>query len=261
MSSEYTSGAGNHGASYTISSLSERPELMGQHEAVGGSGWPEFMLHDPVAIANWGNMITDFAADQLFMLIGDEIAAVINTVPLRIDTDLAKLPDRGVDWGVEKSVADHESGIRPNALMGVQVVIGKDFRGKGLSGAAAGEMIKHTRRRGCDHVVLPVRPNGKHEFPLIPMDEYIRWQDANGLAFDSWLRVHQRLGGEIIKICRESMIIPGSIAEWSKWTGQRFPGSGQYIVPFALNPVEIDVERDLGRYVEPNVWVVHHCAQ
>jgi hypothetical protein len=36
-----------------------------------------------------------------------------------------------------------------------------------------------------------------------------------------------------------------------------FPESGDYIVPGALVPVQIDRERDLGHYVEPNVWMRH----
>ena len=163
--------------------------------------------------------------------------------------------------GVEKSVVDHENGIRPNALMGLQVVVAKAFRDLKLSEAAAREMISHARRQECEYVLLPVRPNGKHAYPLIPMDQYIDWKNPDGLAFDGWLRVHQRLGGETIRICHQSMIIPGTVAEWEEWTGQRFPGSGQYIVPFALNPVGIDLEHDLGRYVEPNVWVVHRCPR
>lgn len=37
----------------------------------------------------------------------------------------------------------------------------------------------------------------------------------------------------------------------------RFPESGDYVVEGALVPVEIDRERSLGTYVEPNVWMVH----
>jgi hypothetical protein len=33
--------------------------------------------------------------------------------------------------------------------------------------------------------------------------------------------------------------------------------SDDYIVPGALVPVQIDRERDEGRYVEPNVWMRH----
>jgi hypothetical protein len=36
-----------------------------------------------------------------------------------------------------------------------------------------------------------------------------------------------------------------------------FPESGRYVVPGALVPVEIDRERDTGRYEEPGVWMRH----
>ena len=53
MSSENTSGVATGDPKYTISSRLDRPDLNSLHEAVGSSGWPEFMRHDPVAIANW----------------------------------------------------------------------------------------------------------------------------------------------------------------------------------------------------------------
>ncbi len=53
------------------------------------------------------------------------------------------------------------------------------------------------------------------------------------------------------------MYMEGSVADWEAWTGMRFPESGQYVVPGALNPVTIDREADQGRYIEPNVWMLH----
>lgn len=255
MSSEHASNA----AEYSVVSLSDRPDLNDQVEMLHTSGWPEFMLRDPVAMAHWDKLSSWFAEDQLCLLIDGQIATVITMVPIRFDADLSELPDRGFDWGVEKAVADHEDGLSSNALMGMQVLIAENFRGQGLSKKAAGEMIAHARRRNCDLVLIPVRPNGKHAYPLIPMEDYLNWKTSDGLIFDNWLRVHERLGGEIIKICHEAMLIPGTIAEWEAWTGLKFPVSGQHIVPFALNPIEIDVENNLGRYVEPNVWVVHRA--
>jgi hypothetical protein len=35
------------------------------------------------------------------------------------------------------------------------------------------------------------------------------------------------------------------------------PGSGQYVVPRALAPVDVDRQRDLVRFTEPNVWIRH----
>ncbi|WP_051645122.1 hypothetical protein [Labrenzia sp. DG1229] len=260
MSSRYSATSSAATVTYRVTTLSEQPDLIARHQTTGGSAWPEFMLHDPVAIANWEKMMSYFAGDQLTLLVGDKIAAVVNMVPLKVEADLGKLPDRGVDWGVEKSVADYENGTPPNALMGLQIVVAKEFRGKKFSETATREVIAHARRRKLERIVLPVRPNEKHAFPLIPMDQYIHWKNPDGLAFDSWLRVHMRLGGDLIGICLKSMIIPGTVSEWEDWTGQKFPGSGQYIVPFALNPVDVDIERNRGIYVEPNVWVVHHAS-
>jgi len=41
----------------------------------------------------------------------------------------------------------------------------------------------------------------------------------------------------------------------------KFPQSGKYIIPGALNPMEMDVEKDDGNYVEPNIRVIHLIGQ
>jgi hypothetical protein len=53
------------------------------------------------------------------------------------------------------------------------------------------------------------------------------------------------------------MTIHGTRAEWEAWTGMKFPQSGQYVVPGALNPIAMNIEMDEGLYIEPNVWLVH----
>ncbi|HSJ87518.1 MAG TPA: hypothetical protein VK909_09950, partial [Anaerolineales bacterium] len=113
------------------------------------------------------------------------------------------------------------------------------------------------KSNGYGHLVAPVRPNEKSKYPLTSIDDYIRWTTDDGLPFDAWLRVHARVGAKILKPCHASMTIRGSGADWESWTGLKFPQSGAYHIPGALNPMQIDVERDEGIYVEPNVWMVH----
>ncbi len=60
-------------------------------------------------------------------------------------------------------------------------------------------------------------------------------------------------------VAPESMTIRGSVAEWEAWTGLPMPETGSYVVPGGLVPVEIDRERDMGLYVEPNYWMVHRA--
>jgi hypothetical protein len=92
------------------------------------------------------------------------------------------------------------------------------------------------------------------------MDRYVRWRQGtpDDAPFDPWLRTHWRLGARILSVAQESMLITGTVTEWEDCTQMRFPESGHYVVPGALEPIVIDTERDLGRYVEPNVWM-RHC--
>jgi hypothetical protein len=110
---------------------------------------------------------------------------------------------------------------------------------------------------GFEHLVAPVRPSWKARFPLVPIERYAGWITSDGLPFDPWLRMHARLGAEIVRPCVESMTIDGTVADWEGWADMLFPESGDYAVPGALTAVSIDSESDRGRYVEPNVWMHH----
>ena len=103
----------------------------------------------------------------------------------------------------------------------------------------------------------PVRPTAKHLEPFTPIGEYVARRTAEGLPADPWLRVHVRAGGVIVKVAPASMVIPGTIAEWSRWASMAFPASGQIAVPGALVPIHVSLEQDQAVYVEPNVWVRH----
>ncbi len=97
----------------------------------------------------------------------------------------------------------------------------------------------------------------KSKYPLIPIGNYIKWEREDGLPFDPWLRVHVKLGGKILKPCHKAMYIPGTINEWEEWTKIKFLETGNYVIQGALRPVKINIEEDIGEYVEPNVWVLH----
>ena len=88
------------------------------------------------------------------------------------------------------------------------------------------------------------------------MERYFRWERLDGLPFDPWFRVHRRLGAEFVRVASQSMVIMGTILEWEEWTGMHFPEDA-YVVPGALQPVVMDLERNLGTYEEPNVWMRH----
>jgi hypothetical protein len=110
---------------------------------------------------------------------------------------------------------------------------------------------------GFGHLIAPVRPSFKARYPITPIEEYVTWTREDGLSFDPWIRVHERVGGRIARPLTESMRISGTVAEWESWTDMEFPVSGEYTFPDGLAPVRIDRDADLGVYYEPNAWIVH----
>ncbi|MCK5125334.1 MAG: hypothetical protein KAR42_03670 [candidate division Zixibacteria bacterium] len=222
--------------------------------------WPEYMLHDPVS-----DYFTDLFTEEgltpyQFAFIDDATDKIIlmgNSVPLFYDGDIADLPDRGWDWGLEKCIMDYRAGIKPNMLMAIQVMIPLEYRGKGLSTLGIQAMKTIAQNNGLEHLIAPVRPNMKSKYPLIPFERYIHLTNGDNLPFDGWMRVHSKLGAKIIKPCNHSMEIPGTIEQWETWTGLKFPESGDYYVEGALNSVHMDLENNKGLYIEPNVWMHH----
>jgi len=77
--------------------------------------------------------------------------------------------------------------------------------------------------RGMHSLVAPVRPTLKSSYPLTPFERYVEWRREDGTPFDPWLRVHYRLGAELLKPMPRSLIVTGKISEWEEWTGRSFP--------------------------------------
>jgi len=226
------------------------------------AAWPEFMLHDSVAAENWHELLDRFADYQiaLYDIENKRVAAMGNSFPLRWEGPLHNLPEGGWDWAFVEAINQHKQGLSPNIQCAIQVVIRKEYQGQGLSAKPLQALHEIGQSKGFKHLIVPVRPNEKSRYPLISIDDYMTWKTEEDLPFDAWLRVHARLGGEIIKACHESKIIRGTRAEWEEWTDLKFPQSGQYIIPSALNPIEVNVEEDKGIYVEPNVWMAHRIT-
>jgi GNAT superfamily N-acetyltransferase len=244
---------------YTVVTHAERPDLDHDNWPWFGSAWPPFMLHDPVCNTLWHHLTEDFPQHQVYLLDADgEGIGVGNAIPFAWDGLPESLPE-GIDGVFPAGVRDCEKGAAPTALSAIQAVVHPDHQGRGLSSRILSAMVDTARDAGLAALVAPVRPTLKPLYPLVPMSRYVGWARDDGLPFDPWMRVHARLGAKVLAVCEHSMTITGTVAEWEKWTGMAFPESGEYVVPGALAPVAFDLERDEGRYVEPNVWM-HHPA-
>jgi GNAT superfamily N-acetyltransferase len=233
-----------------VYSHEERPELVGRRDELGDV-WDEFMYHDAVSAVHWDRQYEDFPDLQLFLVDDDDrLLAESNAVPVPFGPD--ELPDDGWDAALA------QAGSGPaKAVSAIAISIGVDYRRKGLSTTMLAAMRRAAAARGFTDLVAPVRPSRKHLYPLTPIERYVEWRRDDGLLFDPWLRTHERAGATLIRVAPTSMRIAGTVEAWEGWTGLRFPDTGAYVVPGALVPVEIDVDRDDGVYVEPNVWMHH----
>jgi len=202
-----------------------------------------------------------FPAYQVVLLSDKgEMVALGNTIPVTWDGTVDGLPDEGWDAILQLGVSNFHSKIVPNCASAIQAVVAPEYMGQGVSKHLIKAMRGVVVRQALKRLIAPVRPNLKHAYPLITMERYIQWQQADGSLFDPWLRTHARLGGRILKVCPRSMTISATVAAWEGWTDMRFPDSGAYLVPGALEPIIIDREADNGTYVEPNVWMLHEIV-
>ncbi|MHC0039339.1 GNAT family N-acetyltransferase [Pseudoneobacillus sp. C159] len=242
---------------YSLFTLSERPELLSQVEQLHAKGWAKFMLFDEVAAKYFGELPTLFP--QFQFVLQDETGEAIacgNSVPFHWDGNVDHLP-AGWDGVLQRSVEEHHKGIEPNTVSAIAIVVNPSFRGGRISELMVRKMKELVRQNGFEQMVAPVRPSLKTKYPLIPMERYAYWNNQEGFPFDPWLRVHARSNAIILKVANESMKISGSISDWESWSGMKFPESGLYTLPEALVPIEINIEEDYGVYIEPNVWMKH----
>jgi GNAT superfamily N-acetyltransferase len=227
-------------------------------EQVKKKVWPEFMFHDPIADELWHHLRDSFPATNF--ALKDESGAIVavgHAAPLRWDTPLEALPDKGWDAILVRAVEDFEAGREPNIMTALEASVVPAHRGIGISRRVIHEMRALAAERGFRTLIAPVRPSLKSSYPTIPIERYVAWTNGEGLPFDPWLRTHARMGARTVKIAPESMRIPATVAAWEERTGMAFPETGDYVVPGALVPVRIDRERDEGLYLEPNVWMAH----
>lgn len=203
--------------------------------------------------------ILDNFSDLQLCLVDEETelpVALANCVPASARGGSEGLPAEGWDWLVEAGATD--SPAQANVLGALAISVPEIHRGKGYATRMIREMHDLSVRRGFDALVAPVRPTAKCKHPHVPIGEYIEWKDPEGRIYDPWLRSHLSSGGRLVGPCERSMVVEEHVAFWETWAGRPFEASGDYLLDGALVPVAIDLERETGRYEEPNVWVTYN---
>ena len=233
--------------------VAERPELAAPAWERTRDTMPEYNNHGDVLNVYWGRLTDERPEFQFHVLDdGGEILARARSIPVRWDGTVEDLP-AGIDGAIARGF--DEGGA--NALCALVIMVPRDLQSRGLSAAAVGAMRDVAVEHGLSSLIAPVRPSWKERYPLAPIERYAAWRRADGLLFDPWMRVHERLGATVLKPEPRSLRITGTIAEWEEWTRMSFPESGEHWFPAGLATVAIDLDADCGGYWEPNVWMQH----
>jgi GNAT superfamily N-acetyltransferase len=213
--------------------------------------FPEYLQHNVPGNKYWGRLVEDFPDFQLALVDGDELVAEFHSVPTAWDGTADDLPS---GWD-EAFLRAYESGREPDVLSALAISVRPDRQSQGLARRMLEAMRGAAAAGGLRELIAPVRPTLKARYPLIPIEEYMEWRRPDGSHFDPWIRVHERVGGEILAPAPESMVMDSPVSDWEEWTGMQFPADGDYVVPEMLAPLHVRHGR--GRHVEPNVWLRH----
>jgi GNAT superfamily N-acetyltransferase len=235
-----------------VARYADRPDLRARRFAeLTQPTFPEYMNHNEPG-RDWDRLYTDFADFQVALVDDDELLAEAHALSLPWDGSLEDLPSGWDDGFVRGMTSDRVH----TALMAIAISVAPSQQGRQLSSRMIRTFTDNARAAGLTNgVIAPVRPTWKQRYPLIPIEAYVDWRRPDGTHFDPWIRIHERIGGEIIAVAPSSMTIRGSAAEWEEWTELPFPADGTYVFPGCLAPVIF--VNGVGTHVEPNVWVLH----
>ena len=233
----------------------DRPDLRAiRFETLTKPTFPEYMNHNEPGGKYWGRLYGDHPDFQLGLLDGGELVAELHSVPTPWDGSDDDLPG---GWD-EAFLRAFEAEREPDVLCALAISVRPDRQAQGLARRMLEEMRAAAARAGLRELIAPVRPTLKSRYPLIPIERYMTWRREDGSHFDPWIRVHERIGGEVVAPSPESMTIEAPVPQWESWTGMSFPDDGDHVVPGMLAPLHV---RDgVGRHVEPNVWLRHAPA-
>jgi GNAT superfamily N-acetyltransferase len=230
----------------------DRPDLRERrYEELSARTFPEFMHHNEPGGKYWSRLYDRFPDFQVALIEGEELVAEAHAVPVAWDGSLRDLPSGWDEAFVRGMTSDRE----PTVLSALAISVSPDRQGQGVSQRMVQAFRDTARAARLTAVIAPVRPTLKERYPLIPIEDYIAWRRDDGSHFDPWIRIHERMGGEIVAPAPQSMLMRAPVTDWEEWTGMRFPADGEYVFPGAL--ATLVVADGIGTHVEPNVWLRH----
>ena len=232
-------------------------ESNAETSALMGKVWPRYLLEkgdidDHAAPTS----LSDHALTRRFRMWGirrkedRKLVAFASAVMISTDQNRKSYPNEGWRYALNAYYA----GGAENCLCLLSANVDPDYRNLKFSYSLIQAAKELAASLGLSSVLAPVRPTQKAQFPLLPIREYLEKKSDDGEIYDPWLRVHAKLGGEILNICTESVVVKASFSKWEEWLGSSIEGLNMFVPEMGLVPITVESEK-IGVYCEPNVWV------
>ena len=206
-----------------------------------------------------------FKEDQIIFLddTGEKVLAVGFSAPLHL---AESLPENGWEGGMNQIISDDQEGKKPNALMAFSASISADAKGQRMGDKILIAFMQRAKELGLEKLIAPARPTNKGKYLDMPMEEYANLLDEKtGKHLDPWIRAHQRNGGKIMGVGRNSHVVCASsgawpsVAQWEKWTGMKFTEDGEYEIP--QGNARLHIHDGVGEYREDCIWMEYDLNQ
>ena len=215
-----------------VATFAQRPDLL---DKVFGpeiqSAVPEFMRHDPVAALYYGagrlDRYREFGLAAIDQAEPDRPIARAFSVPFAFRDRISgreELPDGGWDAVIRWADEDRRAARPATAISALEIMVAPRLQRRGISRLMLTALRDNARRLGFADLYAPLRPTDKQREPLTPFADYVARQREDGLPHDSWVRTHVRAGARIVKVAPCSMVVAGTIAEWSQLDGPLLHG-------------------------------------
>jgi GNAT superfamily N-acetyltransferase len=196
--------------------------------------------------------LTEIAAATSWVVHEDDLpVATVRAAPVTWDGTADDAPAAGAGGLVQRI----ERGTGADTLAVADITVAFGARGRGVGTQVVGDLLARAGALGLARVLVLLRPHAKERFPLVPFARYASFTREDGAPFDPWFRVAWRAGLVPVRGVDRSLVARADVASWERWLGHGVPGSGPYLVPGAIKPAIVEVERDEGRYREPHLWV------
>ena len=155
------------------------------------------------------NCFRDVALDWILLLKGEgsyqELVGHGITTRIQWDGTVSGLPGGWQD-SVRRGLEDSIKGASLNALVGLFILVEKNFRKQQWAGLIAERMRLLAGFNHLQHLIIPLRPPLRYErdYASMPFEEFASLKREDGKPLDHWVRLHVNLGAKVLAISATS---------------------------------------------------------